>query len=91
MKHALAVQHTKKNEQIGYLEYSLLTMTKISYISQQFQHFSFFESQSDQGVTQLVIKPFCISQTLKTVSLRNSRFFKVSFIFHVIFLRQYLI
>ena len=28
---ALAVQHTKKKEQIGYLEYSLL-ITKIHYI-----------------------------------------------------------
>ena len=85
MKHALAVQHTKKNEQIGYLEYSLLIMTKISYISKHFRHFSFFESQNDQGVTQLVIRPFCISKTLKTVSLRNSRFFQSLFYFSCIF------
>ena len=29
----------------------------------------FFEGQSDQGVTQLVIKPFDISQTSRIVSL----------------------
>ena len=30
----------------------------------------FFEGQSDQGVTQLVIKPFDISQTSRIVGLR---------------------
>ena len=30
----------------------------------------FFEGQSDQGVTQLVIKPFDVSQTSRTVGLR---------------------
>ena len=30
----------------------------------------FFEGQSDQGVTQLVIKLFGISQTLRIVNLR---------------------
>ena len=30
----------------------------------------FFEGQSDQGVTQLVIKPFAISQTSRIVGLR---------------------
>ena len=38
---ALAVQDTKKKEQIGYLEYSLL-MIKICYISPKFPHFIVF-------------------------------------------------
>ena len=63
---ALAV---KKKEQIGYLEYSLL-MIKINCISPPgFWDFSFFESQRDQGVTHLDIKPLSISQTSRIVSL----------------------
>ena len=77
---ALAVYPAKLKGQIGYLEYSLL-MIKFHYISLHnfdtsvcffvflFVLFCFFEGQSDQGVTQLVIKPFEISQISRTVSL----------------------
>ena len=48
----------------------------------------FFESQSDQGVTQFVIKSFGISQTSRTVGLRekNAEFFRTLFYFSFIFL-----
>ena len=48
----------------------------------------FFEGQSDQGVTQLVIKPFDISQTSRIVGLRLKKmpsFCKPPFIFHLFF------
>ena len=48
----------------------------------------FFEGESDQGVTQLVIKPFGISQTSRIVGLRLKkmpRFSKPPFIFHLFF------
>ena len=48
----------QEKEQIGYLEYSLLMIIM------------FFGGQSDHGVTQLVIKPFGISQTSRIVGLR---------------------
>ena len=43
----------------------------------------FFESQNDQGVTQLVIKPFEISQTSRIVDLRykNAKVFQTPFYF----------
>ena len=59
---SLAVEHVKKKEQVGYLEYSFL-MIKFPYISPQFQHFSIFMGDSHQGVAQLVTKPFDIFQT----------------------------
>ena len=47
----------------------------------------FFEGQSDQGVTQLVVKPFDISQTSRIVGLRKNMpgFSKPPFIFHLFF------
>ena len=42
-------------------------MIKVHYISPQFWHFSFSEAQNDQGVTQLVIKPFDIFLASKIV------------------------
>ena len=41
----------------------------------------FFEGHNDQGVTQLVIKPFGISQTPKIVDLskKKTRFFQTPF------------
>ena len=62
---AVAVWHAKKKEQIGYFEYSLLVI-KIDYLP-IISTFQFFEGQSDQGVTQLVIKSFDISQTSRIV------------------------
>ena len=59
----------QEKEQIEYLEYSFLMIT-IHYISLEFRHFRvFFENQSGLGVTQLVIKPFRMSQTSRIVSL----------------------
>ena len=46
----------------------------------------FFEGQSDQGVTQLVIKPFDISQTSRIVCLSLKKVFQTSFYFSFIFL-----
>ena len=48
----------------------------------------FFEGQRDQGVTQLVIKPFDISQTSRIVGLRlkKCQVFASSFYFSFIFL-----
>ena len=48
----------------------------------------FFEGQSDQGVTQLVITPFGISQSSRIVSLnwKNGRFFQSPFYFSFTFL-----
>ena len=54
---ALAVYHTKIKEQIGYLEYSLL-MIKTIISPHNFDTSLFFEGQSEQRVTQLVIKLF---------------------------------
>ena len=65
---ALAVEHAKNKEEFGYLEYSLL-MIKIHIISSHNFHTSVFEGQSDQGVKQLVIKPFDTSQSSRIVSL----------------------
>ena len=49
--------------------------------------FPLFEGQSDQGVTQLAIKPFDIFQTSRIVSLiKNARFFRTRFNFSFIFL-----
>ena len=48
----------------------------------------FFEGESDQGATELVIKPFDISQSSRIVSLSQKKmqsFSKPSFIFHVFF------
>ena len=50
----------------------------------------FFESQSDQGIIQLVIKPFDVSQTSRIVGLRLKKkkmpgFSKPPFIFHLFF------
>ena len=52
----------------------------------------FSERQSSQGVTQLVIKPFEISQTPRIVSLRsrNARFFQTPFYFFYFFFGQHL-
>ena len=60
-------------------------MIKLHFISPYFQNFSFFEGQSDQGVTQLVIKPFGISQTPRIVGLSKKMpgFSKTPFIFHL--------
>ena len=44
-------------------------MTKSIIYPLDFHTSVFFERQSDQGVTQLVIKPFGIYQTPRTVSL----------------------
>ena len=49
-------------------------MTKIHYITLFLKRFSFYEGQRDQGVTQLVIKPFEIFQTSRTVSLTQKKF-----------------
>ena len=65
---ALAVWHAKKNKQIGYLKYAL-SMIKIHYISHNLDTSVSFEDQSDQGVTQLVIKPFGTPKTSRIVSL----------------------
>ena len=53
----------------------------------------FFEGQSDQGVTQLVIKPFDISQTSRIVGLRlkKCQVFATPLLFFIYFFRQYLI
>ena len=61
---ALAVYHAKKKEQIGYLKYWIL-MIKINLYPHNLDTSVCLEGQSDQGVTQLVIKPFSISQTSK--------------------------
>ena len=65
---ALALEHTKNKEEFGYLEYSLL-MLKIHITSSHNFHTSVFKGQSDQGVKQLVIKPFGISQSSRIVNL----------------------
>ena len=49
----------------------------------------FFEGQGNQGVTQLVIKPFGISKTSRIVSLRlkkNARFFQTPLLLLIYFL-----
>ena len=81
----LAVQDAKKKERIGYLEYAFL-MIKIHYISPYLQNFSFFESQSDQGESQLAIKPFDIFQTsiIMGFNQNNFRLFKTPFLFHLL-------
>ena len=47
----------------------------------------FFEGKSDQGATELVIKPFDISQSSRIVSLsqKNAKFFQTPFYFSWVF------
>ena len=61
---------TSQEKRTDWILRNSLVMKKINNISLKFWHFSFFDSQSDQGITQLVIKPFGISQALRIVSLR---------------------
>ena len=70
----------KKN--IGYFEYSLL-VTRIHYISLKLQHFSFFESQSDEGRIQLAIKLFGISKRSRIVSTNYFLFIFLDNISHI--------
>ena len=51
----------------------------------------FFEGQSEQGITQLVIKPFGITQSSRIVSLnwKKRQIFRNSFLFFIYFFRQY--
>ena len=51
-----------------------------------------FEGQSDQGVTQLVMKPFDISKTSRIVDLRQKKCqaFPKPLLFFIYFFRQYL-
>ena len=63
-------------------------MTKISYISPQFRHFSFFFWESKWSRSDPIsVKPFCISQTSRTVSLKNPRFLQSPFYFLFIFFK----
>ena len=52
----------------------------------------FFEGQSDQGVTQLVIKPFGIAQSSRIRSLSGKKWqvFPNPLLFFIYFFRQYL-
>ena len=88
---ALAVQHTKKKEQIGYLEYSLL-MIKIYFIPPKISTLHFFEDQSDQGATDLVIKPFSISQSsrMESLSQKKMQSFPKPFFIFIYFFRHYI-
>ena len=52
----------------------------------------FFEGQSNQGLTQLVIQPFDISQTSRIVglSLKKCQVFPNPLLFFIYYFRQYL-
>ena len=67
-------------------------MTKIQYITLSFWHFNFFEGQSYQGLSQLVIRPFGIFQTSIIVSLSYKKCLVSpnSLLFFIYFFRQYL-
>ena len=52
----------------------------------------FFEDQSDQGATDLVIKPFSISQSsrMESLSQKNAKFSQTPFYFFFYFFRHYI-
>ena len=54
---------------MGYLEFYFFNGKNQLYLP-IISELQFFEGQSDQGVTQLLLKPFGISQTSTVVSLR---------------------
>ena len=98
----LIVHSTKKIEKLFLCSCGKACKKRIDYIVRIFSFIyknllliltlQFFERQSHQAVTQLVIKPFGILQTLKIVSLSKNKvpdFSKRSVISHLFF-RQYL-
>ena len=88
---AVAVQHTKKKKTDCVLRISTFNDKNPLYLP-IIPTLYFFEGQSDQGVTQLVIELFEIPQSsrITSLSLKKCQVFRKPLLFFICFFRQYL-